>query len=144
MMFKALLYRHHTALNNTNYTVLIRYCVNSCNVPGYCTPQALRYYTVTLPLGVPAGQDLLRLIPYYPPYLLSRSVSCEFKYIFNDNSSPFGVRKLGNQAIVFANHPLVKPGMHQLDVKADIKYADGSSTCKTEFKIYIDVARYLF
>jgi hypothetical protein len=51
---------------------------------------------------------------------------------------------MGNQAIVYTINPLTTPGMHQLQVRADIKNVDGSSAYKTDFTVYIDVARYLF
>ncbi|KAK3730033.1 hypothetical protein QZH41_009543, partial [Actinostola sp. cb2023] len=119
------------------------YCLQPCS-SGFCIPQALRYYTVKLSLGVPANQDLLHLIPYYPSYLQAGLLICDFKYYFPDNSTPFGIRQIGNQAVIFTIKPLVHPGMHQLEVKADIKYADGSLACVTDFTVYIDVAKYLF
>ncbi|XP_048587507.1 hemicentin-1 isoform X2 [Nematostella vectensis] len=120
------------------------FCVTPCSLQGYCTPQALRYYTTTLPYGVPANQDLLRLIPYIPPHLLAQPIICDFRYSFSASTSPFGIRRNGIEAIVFSARPLDMIGMHELRVTANIHYRNGMLACRTEFKVYIDVSRYLF
>lgn len=121
-----------------------RFCVNQCSAPGYCAAQATRQEVFTLPLGFPANTDIARLIPFFPPYMTSLQYYCQFQYVFSVQPSPFGVRMLADEAMIYSKEKLEKAGIHQLQVTADLYYMDGTLACRTVFTVYIDVARYSF
>lgn len=121
------------------------FCVNQCSTPGYyCTAQATRQEVFTLPLGFPADTDIARLIPFFPPFMASLRYYCQFQYTFSTQPSPFGIRMLGNQAVIFTKEKLGKAGIHQLQVTADLHYMDGTLACRTVFTVYIDISRFSF
>ena len=122
-----------------------RFCVNSCPNPSFCTPEAIRYNAITLPQGFPSSVDVAQLIPYLPPSVLGNpGLYCQFSYSFAINSSPFGIKQFGNHGILYTTKKLDASGMYKLQVTADLKYADGTLACRTEFTVYIDVAKYRF
>lgn len=69
---------------------------------------------------------------------------CQFQYTFSTQPSPFGIRMLGNQAVIFTKEKLGKAGIHQLQVTADLHYMDGTLACRTVFTVYIDISRFSF
>ncbi|PFX30360.1 hemicentin-1-like isoform X2 [Stylophora pistillata] len=121
------------------------FCVNQCSTPGYyCTAQATRQEVFTLPLGFPANTDVARLIPFFPPYMASLRYYCQFQYVFSTQPSPFGIRMLGNEAVIYTKHKLEKADIHQLQVTADLHYMDGTLACRTVFTVYIDISKFSF
>ena len=121
-----------------------RFCVNQCSVPGYCAPQAFRQEVLPLPLEFPANTNIARLIPFFPPYMASLQYYCQFQYTFEVQPSPFGIRLLANEAMIYTKQKLEKAGIHKLRVTADLFYMDGTLACRTVFTVYIDVAKFSF
>ena len=121
-----------------------RFCVNQCSNPGYCAAQALRQDIITLPQGVPANNIVARLVPFFPPYMASMRYYCEFQYSFSVNPSPFAIRMLGSELVVYTKETLSRAAMHQMQVTANLFYMDGRLACRTVFTVYIDVAKFSF
>lgn len=69
---------------------------------------------------------------------------CQFKYVFSVQPSPFGIRMLTNEAMIYTKEKLEKAGIHQLQVTAELFYMDGTLACRTVFTVYIDVSRFSF
>lgn len=69
---------------------------------------------------------------------------CQFKYVFSVQPSPFGIRMLTNEAMIYTKEKLEKAGIHQLQVTAELFYMDRTLACRTVFTVYIDVSRFSF
>ena len=76
--------------------------------------------------------------------MLAQPYRCRFQYHFSVSPSPFGVKQAGNEAIVYAAKELATPGVHQLQVTANLVYLDGRLACRTVFTVYIDIAKFNF
>lgn len=121
------------------------FCVNQCSSPGYCgATQAVRQEVLPLPLNFPANTDIARLVPFFPPYMTSFQYYYQFQYTFTVQPSPFDIKLLGNEAVIYSKQKVEKAGMHQLRVTADLFYMDKTLACRTIFKVYIDVSRFNF
>ena len=68
----------------------------------------------------------------------------QFQYTFTVQPSPFDIKLLGNEAVIYSKQKVEKAGMHQLRVTADLFYMDKTLACRTIFKVYIDVSRFNF
>lgn len=69
---------------------------------------------------------------------------CQFQYTFEVQPSPFGIRLLANEAMIYTKQKLEKAGIHKLRVTADLFCMDGTLACRTVFTVYIDVAKFSF
>ena len=97
---------------------------------------------MSLPSGIPANQDLVRLAAYDQYYNHLRETT--FVIVVNDPALPFGIRAEDGKGVVFAQRPLSVKAQYQIMVRArsyedaqrrDIQY-------QTTFMIYISVSRY--
>ena len=101
----------------------------------------LEFRTVALPNGIPAYQDLIRLIAYdqYGNHLPMTT----FTIIENDREIPFGIRIDNGRGIVYTLKPLEEKHYYKIKVRAqsydnnrvDIQY-------QTTFMIHISVSAY--
>ena len=96
---------------------------------------------MALPSGIPAHQDLIRLVAYdqYRKHL----ENTQFTITENDPVLSFGIRQEAGKGVVYAQRALQERRQHRIVVRAksyddslrDIQY-------QTTFMIYISVSRY--
>ena len=124
-----------------------RYCVLECSrSDGDCPPGAryadiLEFRMVALPNGIPAFQDLIRLIAYdqYGVHLPQTT----FTIIENDDQVPFSIRIEEGKGVVYTLKPLEEKSSYKIKVRArsydhrrkDVQY-------QTTFIIFISVSAY--
>lgn len=122
------------------------YCVLRCTDADDCPPgvryaDILEFRLLALPSGIPAYQDLIRLVAYdHDDVHLYRTT---FTIIENDKVVPFGIRLEKGKGVVYTLKPLEEKKQYKIKVRAesydhrrrDIKY-------KTSFLIFISVSPY--
>ena len=101
----------------------------------------LEFKLVALPSGIPAFQDLIRLIAYdqYRNHLRDTS----FVILENDKNAAFGIRLEQGKGVVYTLQPLQEQRQYQIKVRAK-SYANSRRDIQyqTTFMIYISVSRY--
>lgn len=107
------------------------HCAPDCGAAG---PAVLRYVLLPLPLGVPAGRDVLRLAP--GTALGARTL---FSLLEQDGSSPFALRAEQGRGVVATLRPLRAPGTHRLRVQA---LTPGARRARSIFLIVISISPY--
>nr|XP_047909504.1 hemicentin-2 [Anser cygnoides] len=111
--------------------VCFSHCAPDCGTAG---PATLRYVLLPLPLGVPAGRDVLRLAP--GSALGARTL---FTLLEQDGSSPFALRAERGQGVVATMRPLHAPSTHRLRVQA---LTPGARQARSIFLIIISISPY--
>ena len=107
--------------------------------PGSKYADVIEYHAVSLPAGIPAYQDLIRLIAYNQ-YGVAMPETM-FRIIENDRSVPFGIHTKEGRGIVFTLTPLKEKEQYKIKVRAksydrrrrNVQY-------KTTFIIFISVS----
>jgi hypothetical protein len=107
--------------------------------PGSKYADVIEYHAVSLPAGIPAYQDLIRLIAYNQ-YGVAMPKTM-FSIIENDRSVPFSIHTKEGRGIVFTLTPLKEKEQYKIKVHAksydrrrrNVQY-------KTTFIIFISVS----
>ncbi|KAM9176553.1 hemicentin-2 [Mergus octosetaceus] len=107
------------------------HCAPDCGAAG---PTVLRYVLLPLPLGVPAGRDVLRLAP--GTALGARTL---FSLLEQDGGSPFALRTEQGRGVIATLRPLHAPGTHRLRVQA---LTPGARRARSIFLIIISISPY--
>lgn len=94
----------------------------------------LRHVLLPLPLGVPAGRDVLRLAP--GTALGARTL---FSLLEQDGGSPFALRAEQGRGVIATLRPLHVPGTHRLRVQA---LTPGARRGRSIFLIIISISPY--
>ncbi|XP_028851746.1 hemicentin-1 isoform X2 [Denticeps clupeoides] len=107
-------------------------------------PLYLQYKLLTLPLGIPANHDVVRLSAFSESGELQERTS--FTILEQQGgeagSQPFVVRDEAGRGIISTKRSLDKPGVVRLRVQATTLSAQGRITYQSIFIIYISVSRY--
>lgn len=111
--------------------VCFSHCAPDCGADG---PAVLRHILLPLPLGVPAGRDVLRLSP--GSALGARTL---FSLLEQDGGSPFALRAEQGRGVIATLRPLHAPGTHRLRVQA---LTPGARHGRSIFLIIISISPY--
>ena len=136
-----------TEIKTVTFFLICRHCLLPCDRSNEVCPEGARYADilefklVALPNGIPAYQDLIRLIAYdqYRNHLSDTT----FVILENDKNAAFGIRLEDGKGVVYTLQPLEERRQYQIKVRAksydsrrrDIQY-------QTTFMIYISVSLY--
>ncbi|XP_075689566.1 hemicentin-1 [Rhinoderma darwinii] len=119
------------------------YCLKNCalnDLECALSPYALQYKLVSLPFGIAASQDLIRLVAYTQDGILHPRTT--FLIIDEDPTLPFSIREENMKGVVFTNRPLKEPETYRMKVKALSYSIERSIEYQTTFIVYISVSAY--
>ncbi|XP_069772736.1 hemicentin-1-like [Narcine bancroftii] len=115
-------------------------CFRRCLLNCATGPLALQYKLLTLPSGIPARHDVIRLSAFSERGILQSRTN--FTAIELDPGSPFAIRTEGGRGIVQTLRPLAEPGVFQLKVRAVTHSEVGALRSQSVFVIFIAVSPY--
>ena len=111
--------------------------------PGTHYKDVLTFRVIALPNGIPARQDLIRLVAYdqYGVHLPQTT----FTILENDDKVPFGIRLENGKGVVYTLQHLREQRTYRLKVRAksyDHRRMEEKIQYQTTFMIYISVSLY--
>ncbi|XP_034265503.1 hemicentin-1 isoform X1 [Pantherophis guttatus] len=118
-------------------------CLKNClpnDLECALSPYALEYKLVSLPFGIAANQDLIRLVAYTEDGVVHPRTS--FLMVNEDTSIPFSLRDENLKGVVYTTRPLQEPETYRMRVKALSYSSDGAIEYQTTFIVYIAVSAY--
>lgn len=101
---------------------------------------ALEYKLLSLPFGIAAGQDLIRLVAYTHDQVMHPRTT--FLMADEDPAIPFALRDENLKGVVFTTRPLREPKTYRMGVRALSYSVDGNIEYRTTFIVYIAVSAY--
>ncbi|KAM4896067.1 hemicentin-1 [Sylvia borin] len=119
------------------------FCLKSCpanDLECDLSTYALEYKLLSLPFGIAAGQDLIRLVAYTHDQVMHPRTT--FLMAEEDPSVPFALRDENWKGVVFTTQPLREPRTYRMGVRALSYSADGSVEYRTTFIVYIAVSAF--
>ncbi|XP_039591708.1 hemicentin-1 isoform X2 [Polypterus senegalus] len=119
------------------------FCLKNClpnDLECALSPYALEYKLVSLPFGIAANQDLIRLVAYTQDGVVHPRTT--FFVVDEDATIPFAIRDENLKGVVFTIRPLREPHTYRMKVRALSYSADGSIEYQTTFIVYIAVSAY--
>ncbi|XP_042661906.1 hemicentin-1 isoform X1 [Tyto alba] len=119
------------------------FCLKNCPANDLeCDPStyALEYKLLSLPFGIAAGQDLIRLVAYTHDQVMHPRTT--FLMADEDPAIPFALRDENLKGVVFTTRPLREPKTYRMGVRALSYSADGNIEYRTTFIVYIAVSAY--
>lgn len=117
-----------------------RTCFRRCLLNCAAGPLALQYKLLTLPNGIPARHDVIRLSAFSERGVLQSGTN--FTAVEVEAGSPFSVRSEGGRGIVQTLRPLTNAGVHRLKVRAATYGQPGKLKYQSVFVIYIAISPY--
>ncbi|KAJ8379625.1 hypothetical protein SKAU_G00004030 [Synaphobranchus kaupii] len=119
-----------------------RPCSLDCASGG--SPLMLQYKLLTLPLGIPANHNVVRLSAFSEAGVLQDRTA--FTILEQGGHAPdgqwFAIRDEAGRGIIFTVRPLDRPGLARLRVQATTLSAQGHVTYQSIFIIYISISSY--
>ncbi|XP_056132043.1 hemicentin-1 [Lampris incognitus] len=120
-----------------------RPCSLDCTTGG--SPLLLQYKLLTLPFGIPANQNVVRLSAFSESGVLQERTS--FTVLEQEGetgviSQLFGIRDEAGRGIIFTLRALDRAGLVRLKVQATTLSVQGRITYQSIFIIYISISRY--
>ncbi|NWT15620.1 HMCN1 protein, partial [Vireo altiloquus] len=119
------------------------FCLKSCpanDLECDLSTYALEYKLLSLPFGIAAGQDLIRLVAYTHDQVMHPRTT--FLMAEEDPSVPFALRDENWKGVVFTTRALREPRTYRMGVRALSYGADGSVEYRTTFIVYIAVSAF--
>uniref|UniRef100_A0A674IMN9 Hemicentin-1 n=1 Tax=Terrapene triunguis TaxID=2587831 RepID=A0A674IMN9_9SAUR len=119
------------------------FCLKNCplnDLECALSPYALEYKLVSLPFGIAANQDLIRLVVYTQDQVMHPRTT--FLMVDEDPTIPFALRDENLKGIVFTTRPLQVPETYRMRVRALSYSTDGNIEYQTTFIVYIAVSAY--
>uniref|UniRef100_A0A8C3XYG7 Hemicentin-1 n=1 Tax=Catharus ustulatus TaxID=91951 RepID=A0A8C3XYG7_CATUS len=119
------------------------FCLKSCpanDLECDLSTYALEYKLLSLPFGIAAGQDLIRLVAYTHDQVMHPRTT--FLMADDDPSVPFALRDENWKGVVFTTRALREPRTYRMGVRALSYSADGSVEYRTTFIVYIAVSAF--
>lgn len=125
------------------YRTCYRPCSLDCAAGG--SPLLLQYKLLTLPSGIPANHNVVRLSAFSESGILQERTS--FTILEQESETGvmgrvFGIRDESGRGIIFTLRPLDRPGLVRLKVQATTISVQGRITYQSIFIIYISVSTY--
>ncbi|KAF7658577.1 hypothetical protein LDENG_00010770 [Lucifuga dentata] len=122
-------------------------CYRPCSLN--CTtgrsPQVLQYKLLTLPSGIPANHNVVRLSAFSESGVLQERTSftiLEQEEETGMTGKVFGIRDKAGRGIIFTLQPLDRSGLVRLKVQATTISLQGKITYQSIFIIYISISTY--
>ncbi|XP_038613568.1 hemicentin-1 [Tachyglossus aculeatus] len=119
------------------------FCLKNCppnDVECALSPYALEYKLVSLPFGITANQDLIRLVAYTQDGVMHPRTT--FLMVDEDRTIPFALREENLKGVVYTTRPLQEPETYRMRVRALSHSVDGAIEYQTTFIVYIAVSAY--
>ncbi|XP_009996158.1 PREDICTED: hemicentin-1 [Chaetura pelagica] len=119
------------------------FCLKNCpanDLECDLSTYALEYKLLSLPFGIAAGQDLIRLVAYTHDQVMHPRTT--FLMAEEDPAVPFALRDENLKGVVFTRRALREPQTYRMAVRALSYGADGSVEYQTTFILYIAVSAY--
>ncbi|XP_036351171.2 hemicentin-1 [Ochotona princeps] len=119
------------------------FCLKSCppnDLECALSPYALQYKLVSLPFGIAAHQDLIRLVAYTQQGVLHPRTT--FLMVDEEQAVPFALREENLKGVVYTTRPLREPETYRMRVRALSHSANGTLEYQTTFIVYIAVSAY--
>uniref|UniRef100_A0A8C5X6K5 Hemicentin-1 n=1 Tax=Malurus cyaneus samueli TaxID=2593467 RepID=A0A8C5X6K5_9PASS len=119
------------------------FCLKSCpanDLECDLSTYALEYKLLSLPFGIAAGQDLIRLVAYTHDQVVHPRTT--FLMAEEDPAVPFALRDENWKGVVFTRRALREPRTYRMGVRALSYGADGSVEYRTTFIVYIAVSAF--
>nr|XP_054608122.1 hemicentin-1 isoform X2 [Nothobranchius furzeri] len=119
------------------------FCLKSCppnDLECALSPYALEYKLLSLPYGIAANQDLIRLVAYMQDGVVHPRTT--FLLVDEDVKLPFALRDENMKGVLFTTRPLREPLTYRMKVRA-LSYSENRGIeYQTTFTVYIAVSAY--
>ncbi|XP_013377196.1 PREDICTED: hemicentin-1 isoform X3 [Chinchilla lanigera] len=122
---------------------VLGFCLKSCppnDLECALSPYALEYKLVSLPFGIAANQDLIRLVAYTQDGVMHPRTT--FLMVGEEQTVPFALRDENLKGVVYTTRPLREPETYRMRVRALSYSANGTIEYQTTFIVYIAVSAY--
>ncbi|KAL1775484.1 hemicentin-1 isoform X4 [Sigmodon hispidus] len=122
---------------------VLGFCLKNCppnDLECTLSPYALEYKLVSLPFGIAANQDLIRLVAYTQDGVMHPRTS--FLMVDEEASVPFALRDENLKGVVYTTRPLREAETYRMKVRALSYSANGTIEYQTTFIVYISVSAY--
>ncbi|XP_078498867.1 hemicentin-1 [Lissotriton helveticus] len=119
------------------------FCLKNCppnDLECALSPYALEYKLLSLPFGIAANQDLIRLVAYTQDGVMHPRTT--FLVVDEDLTLPFAIRDENLKGVLFTTRPLREPETYRMKVRALSYGADRVIEYQTTFIVYIAVSAY--
>ncbi|KAK5869646.1 hypothetical protein PBY51_024348 [Eleginops maclovinus] len=119
------------------------FCLKNCppnDLECALSPYALEYKLLSLPFGIAANQDLIRLVAYTQDGVMHPRTT--FLVVDEDVTLPFALRDENLKGVLFTIQALREPHTYRMKVRALSYSADGGIEYQTTFIVYIAVSAY--
>ncbi|KAM4629779.1 hemicentin-1 [Polymixia lowei] len=119
------------------------FCLKNCppnDLECALSPYALEYKLLSLPFGIAANQDLIRLVAYTQDGVMHPRTS--FLVVDEDLTLPFALRDENLKGVLFTTRALREPHTYRMKVRALSYSEDGGIEYQTTFIVYIAVSAY--
>ncbi|KAG7230563.1 hypothetical protein INR49_025280 [Caranx melampygus] len=119
------------------------FCLKNCppnDLECTLSPYALEYKLLSLPFGIAANQDLIRLVAYTQDGVMHPRTS--FLVVDEDIMLPFALRDENLKGVLFTTRALREPHTYRMKVRALSYSEDGGIEYQTTFIVYIAVSAY--
>lgn len=123
--------------------VCYRFCLKNCppnDLECALSPYALEYKLLSLPFGIAANQDLIRLVAYTQDGVMHPRTT--FLAVDEDVALPFALRDENLKGVLFTTQALRQPHTYRMKVRALSYSEDGGIEYQTTFIVYIAVSAY--
>ncbi|KAL7827239.1 hypothetical protein SRHO_G00329570 [Serrasalmus rhombeus] len=120
-------------------------CYRPCspNCAAGASPLLLQYKLLTLPLGIPAQHNVIRLTAFSEAGVLQERTSFTILEQGGEiEDQPFGIKDEAGRGIIFTMRTLDHPGLVRLRVQATTLSEHGRITYQSIFIIYISISMY--
>lgn len=125
------------------HLLLCRFCLKDCppnDLECTLSPYALEYKLLSLPFGIAANQDLIRLVAYTQDGVMHPRTT--FTVVDEDVTLPFALRDENLKGVLFTIRALREPHTYRMKVRALSYSEDGGIEYQTTFIVYIAVSAY--
>uniref|UniRef100_A0A8C2ZWU4 Hemicentin-1 n=1 Tax=Cyclopterus lumpus TaxID=8103 RepID=A0A8C2ZWU4_CYCLU len=119
------------------------FCLKNCppnDLECALSPYALEYKLLSLPFGIAANQDLIRLVAYTQDGVMHPRT--RFLVVDEDVTLPFALRDENLKGVLFTTRALREPHTYRMKVRALSYSKDGGIEYQTTFIVYIAVSAY--
>uniref|UniRef100_A0A3Q3ALP3 Hemicentin 1 n=1 Tax=Kryptolebias marmoratus TaxID=37003 RepID=A0A3Q3ALP3_KRYMA len=119
------------------------FCLKNClpnDLECALSPYTLEYKLLSVPFGIAANQDVIRLVTYTQDGVMHPRTT--FLLVDEDVTLPFALRDQNMKGVLFTTQPLREPHTYRIKVRALSYSEDGGIEYQTTFIVYIAVSAY--